>query len=117
MPANYDVRDVRIGLEVTYTEAVLAFLSPAAILAISPHQSTPREGVVRFVDSRNDFAVRPQSSAATSIPSACPVCQSSSIATSAKSPDANSYWRCATCGEVWNVARWHRAGSGPPAWR
>ena len=42
------------------------------------------------------------------VPSACPACHSSSIVTTAKKPDVNTYWRCANCGEVWNVGRRRR---------
>ena len=35
----------------------------------------------------------------------CPACRSSSTVTKAKSPDADSYWRCIDCGEVWNAGR------------
>ena len=38
-------------------------------------------------------------------PVTCPACQSSAILTKAKSPDADSYWRCTTCGEIWNASR------------
>lgn len=41
----------------------------------------------------------------TSAPGSCPFCQSSMIVTTSKSPDAESYWRCTNCGEVWNVSR------------
>ena len=43
--------------------------------------------------------------AASDVPSSCPVCRSSSITTTAKQPNANSYWRCTSCGEIWNVSR------------
>jgi predicted RNA-binding Zn-ribbon protein involved in translation (DUF1610 family) len=38
-------------------------------------------------------------------PTACPSCGSSTITTTARTPDQNSYWRCVTCGEIWNNAR------------
>jgi predicted Zn finger-like uncharacterized protein len=38
-------------------------------------------------------------------PVTCPFCRSSSIVTKAKNPDADSYWRCTTCGEIWNGGR------------
>jgi predicted Zn finger-like uncharacterized protein len=38
-------------------------------------------------------------------PASCPACASSSILTTAKIPDADSYWRCTSCGEVWNNSR------------
>ncbi|PYR15406.1 MAG: hypothetical protein DMG00_00560 [Acidobacteria bacterium] len=46
------------------------------------------------------------------IPTSCPACQSSSIGTTAKIPDADNDWRCENCGEVWNASRsqtdWYR---------
>jgi hypothetical protein len=39
------------------------------------------------------------------LPGTCPSCRSLAIATTAKQPDANSYWRCADRGEVWNQGR------------
>lgn len=56
------------------------------------------------------------SGSATEIPSKCPGCQSSSISTTAKTPDANSYWRCGRCGEVWNVSRRHDLRGGANRW-
>ena len=38
-------------------------------------------------------------------PTACPAFQSSAIVTTEKNPDASSYWRCESCGEVWNDSR------------
>ena len=52
-----------------------------------------------------------------SSPSVCPACQSSSVTTAAKTPDADSYWRCQRCGEVWNVARRHGVNRGAGGWR
>jgi predicted Zn finger-like uncharacterized protein len=48
--------------------------------------------------------IRPTSSEAVK-PAYCPACRSASIVTTAKIPDAESYWRCTKCGEVWNMAR------------
>lgn len=39
------------------------------------------------------------------LPTTCPTCKSSSIVTAAKSPNADSYWRCTGCGEMWNEGR------------
>jgi predicted Zn finger-like uncharacterized protein len=47
----------------------------------------------------------PSASSAHVVPVTCPACQSSSIVTKAKIPDADSYWRCTNCGEVWNMLR------------
>jgi hypothetical protein len=43
-------------------------------------------------------------------PARCPVCRSQDLKTTSKVLNADTYWRCGGCGEVWNVAR-HRAGS------
>ena len=66
--------------------------------------------------SAKDFAVRSASNAATNVPSVCPACRSSSVSTTSKSPDAESYWRCEACGEVWNVSR-RRTVTGANGWR
>jgi ribosomal protein L37AE/L43A len=40
-------------------------------------------------------------------PAACPFCQSPNVKTktAAGKVDANSYWRCEACGEMWNAGR------------
>ena len=38
-------------------------------------------------------------------PSHCPTCRSREVITTSKVANADSYWRCAACGEVWNAAR------------
>ena len=50
-------------------------------------------------------------------PASCPLCQSAAIVTSAKIPDATSYWRCTNCGEVWNSARSQPTPYGGRRWR
>jgi predicted Zn finger-like uncharacterized protein len=52
-------------------------------------------------------------------PGRCPACQSSSIVTTAKKPDASSYWRCMNCGDVFNASRSEtdRHGMGANRWR
>lgn len=45
-------------------------------------------------------------------PVSCPTCKSTSIVTTAKQPDADSYWRCSDCGDVWNAARAKPRGYG-----
>ena len=57
------------------------------------------------------------SSRAAKGPATCPACQSSSVTTTAKRPDIDSYWRCERCGEVWNVGRRHDRPSWGGAWR
>jgi transposase-like protein len=41
----------------------------------------------------------------------CPACRSLDVTTTSKTVDAESYWRCLGCGNVWNVRR-QQAGSG-----
>ena len=33
------------------------------------------------------------------------IAHSSAITTTVRNPDENTYWRCHTCGEIWNVSR------------
>lgn len=68
------------------------------------------------VESRNKVA-RGSSADRPDAPSTCPACGSGAIATAAKSADVNAYWRCETCGEVWNVARRAGGRTGVNAWR
>lgn len=51
------------------------------------------------------------------LPTLCPACRSSSIVTTAKTPDAGSYWRCTSCGEVWNASRSQTKRPGGCVWR
>jgi predicted Zn finger-like uncharacterized protein len=53
----------------------------------------------------NDVASSPSTTFAYVTPAACPACQSLAIVTKAKSPDADTYWRCTSCGELWNASR------------
>jgi hypothetical protein len=51
-------------------------------------------------------------------PTSCPKCQSTKIVTSAKKHNAESYWRCTACGEIWNVKRSHQPNQfGGNRWR
>jgi transposase-like protein len=43
-------------------------------------------------------------------PTRCPACGASDLTTTSKAQDRHSYWRCLTCGEVWNLER-RAAGS------
>jgi predicted Zn finger-like uncharacterized protein len=72
---------------------------------------------VSSFDSRNDFGSRSASDTVTKVPSSCPACRSSAISTTSKSPDAESYWRCGACGEVWNVGRRRGIQRGANPWR
>ena len=38
------------------------------------------------------------------VPSVCPFCQSTAV-TAPPKHDSSTYWRCGTCGEMWNAAR------------
>jgi transposase-like protein len=38
-------------------------------------------------------------------PTTCPFCRSAKIVTASKHVDSSAYWRCETCGQVWNVGR------------
>ena len=70
---------------------------------------------MRSFDPRADDGSR--SNVAADIPSACPACQSTSIMTTAKSPDVNTYWRCGNCGEIWNVSRREARQAAVNSWR
>ena len=67
---------------------------------------------MRFLDSRAD-----QPDPSSALPKSCPKCQSTSIATTAKRPVAESYWRCEGCGEIWNNSRRQEARTGTRTWR
>lgn len=43
--------------------------------------------------------------AAAERPARCPSCSSRDIVTTAKVVDASTYWRCGSCGEIWNAER------------
>jgi|tagenome__1003787_1003787.scaffolds.fasta_scaffold20564812_2 transposase-like protein len=69
-------------------------------------------------DSRGDPAGRSTASNADAhVPAACPTCRSTSITTTAKTPDSESYWRCTKCGEVWNDSRRQAARQNRHGWR
>lgn len=38
-------------------------------------------------------------------PARCPFCRSMTITTGSEKVDASTYWRCQTCGQMWNVER------------
>jgi hypothetical protein len=46
-------------------------------------------------------------------PATCPSCGSRDLTTVSKTVDVTTYWRCVTCGEVWNVSR-REAGTRRP---
>jgi transposase-like protein len=59
---------------------------------------------------------RSDSDRTTSSPPVCPACRSATV-TTAKHPDADSYWRCDRCGETWNIGRRHDGPNGVVPWR
>jgi predicted Zn finger-like uncharacterized protein len=67
---------------------------------------------MRFLDSRTDLPDAPGA-----LPTSCPKCQSASITTTAKRPVAESYWRCESCGEIWNNSRRQDARAAVRTWR
>jgi predicted RNA-binding Zn-ribbon protein involved in translation (DUF1610 family) len=67
-----------------------------------------------FLDFVRDPTGQPKSNR-TGNPLSCPKCGSPTISTAAKNPNPTSYWRCGSCGEIWNQSRpLARAGGG---WR
>ena len=52
----------------------------------------------------------------TAPPALCPTCRSTSIVTTAKRPDADTYWRCTACGEIWNASRSQANSYGRRRW-
>ena len=50
-------------------------------------------------------------------PTVCPACESTKIATTARNPDQNTYWRCGSCGEVWNASRRNTVPNEGYRWR
>ncbi|PYR25300.1 MAG: hypothetical protein DMF98_12700 [Acidobacteria bacterium] len=80
-----------------------------------PHQSA-LEGVLKEFASRDNRSGTPPAPLVPP-PASCPACKSSSIVTTAKSPDADSYWRCTMCGEVWNDSRRQAPRHKMPGWR
>jgi hypothetical protein len=88
------------------------FLSPAAIPAFSPHQSTCPGGQLK------DFNSSPSPSSPPPITAPmCPTCGSAATVTAAATPSAESYWRCTKCGDVWNVSRMQTNRSATGRWR
>jgi transposase-like protein len=51
----------------------------------------------RFSDRLGEVEVRS--------PTSCPVCRSRELTTTSKTVTSASYWRCLTCGEIWNAER------------
>jgi transposase-like protein len=74
---------------------------------------TPMNSSTNF-GTRGD---RSASTAAIAVPTVCPACQSPSIATTARKHDESAYWRCGSCGEIWNASRRGTASGGGYRWR
>ena len=49
-------------------------------------------------------------------PSACPACGSRDMTTTSKAVTVESYWRCVSCGEVWNQNRRETTNAGRSGW-
>jgi transposase-like protein len=60
--------------------------------------------------------VMPEEKVFIPAPAVCPFCQSAAVSTSPKK-DASSYWRCDTCGQVWNPDRLRAARVADRRWR
>jgi len=48
---------------------------------------------------------QPEPGGPVTAPDVCPFCKSTDIATTSKSVDVSTYWRCTACGQVWNASR------------
>ena len=104
---------------------VFAANAPAACILDTPHsfpepcgrpghQPSPKhilEGLMK------DVVPIPSTSPVHVAPARCPTCHSSAIVTTAKSPDADTYWRCTRCGEIWNASRSLSDRHGAYRWR
>ena len=66
---------------------------------------------------RNGGAGAASVTSAVTVPGCCPACQSRSISTTARNPDENAYWRCGSCGEVWNAGRRENRSRAERRWR
>lgn len=49
------------------------------------------------------------------VPTGCPFCASADVHTVSKAITVSTYWRCAGCGQIWNVERTREAR--PPGTR
>lgn len=50
-------------------------------------------------------------------PTTCPVCKSRELTTTSKRVTSASYWRCLSCGEIWNAERLEAGSRYSPRWR
>jgi transposase-like protein len=65
---------------------------------------------------RHDFPDRMASEPSVP-PKACPTCRSKELTTTSKAITSNTYWRCLTCGEVWNEQRLEAGNRYRPRYR
>jgi transposase-like protein len=66
-----------------------------------------------------DKAIAPDAASAASALGVtnCPFCKSSQVTTTSKIISSSSYWRCHTCGEIWNPGRAENASRfSRPRW-
>lgn len=64
---------------------------------------------------RNSGSNNPERSEPARTPSQCPACGSGKVQTTSKVVTAATYWRCQSCGEIWNVGR--RQAANRNTWR
>ena len=43
--------------------------------------------------------------ATVAAPAGCPFCKSEKVVTTSKALTVATYWRCETCGQIWNPSR------------
>jgi transposase-like protein len=60
---------------------------------------------------------RKAAGAPTAAPVSCPYCRSKELTTASKTVTSASYWRCLTCGEIWNVERLETGARYASRWR
>jgi transcription elongation factor Elf1 len=46
----------------------------------------------------------------------CPFCRSAVVSTNGKTASDSSYWRCDTCGQIWNPTRLVNKPAPPRLW-
>ena len=53
----------------------------------------------------NDKSAAAAAGSSVPAPTECPFCRSRALATAAGKARASNYWRCETCGQLWNPER------------
>jgi predicted Zn finger-like uncharacterized protein len=102
---------------VAYTLSLSRFPEFCGHFGLQPSPSISLEGPVKDFTSRTNPGDASAPPVPRTVPASCPACRSSSIVTTAKIPDADSYWRCASCGEIWNDLRRQTPQYGARGWR